>query len=232
MIMKIQGLQKLTLLDFPERTACTVFTAGCNFRCPFCHNASLVISTPDETEITETDFFSFLQKRKGILDGVCISGGEPLLQPDLAKFITRIKSLGFAVKLDTNGSFPDKLISLIESGLLDYVAMDIKNSPEAYAFTAGMDFLEIEKIKKSVSYLQEGHIPYEFRTTVVKNYHSKEEFERIGQWICGTEKYFLQNFVHSGDLIGRKTRGCTKEEMWEFLEIVRKYIPNAVLRGL
>lgn len=230
--MKIQGLQKLTLLDFPERTACTVFTAGCNFRCPFCHNASLVIDVPKETEMTEADFLRFLRKRSGILDGVCISGGEPLLQPDMQEFIKQIKELGFAVKLDTNGSFPDRLISLIESGLLDYVAMDIKNSPDTYAFTAGVDVLDMEKIKKSVSYLQEGHILYEFRTTVVKNYHTKEDFERIGQWICGTEKYFLQNFVDSGDLIGRKTRGCTTEEMQEFLGIVRKYVPNAVLRGV
>lgn len=230
--MKIQGLQKLTLLDFPERTACTVFTAGCNFRCPFCHNASLVIDVPKETEMTEADFFRFLKKRSGILDGVCISGGEPLLQPDIENFIKQIKELGFAVKLDTNGSFPDRLISLIESGLLDYVAMDIKNSPETYAFTAGVDALDMEKIKNSVSYLKEGHIPYEFRTTVVKNYHSKEDFERIGQWICGTEKYFLQNFVDSGDLIGKKTRGCTTEEMQEFLRIVRKYVQNAALRGV
>ncbi len=230
--MKIHGLQKLTLLDFPERTACTVFTAGCNFRCPFCHNASLVVDVPKETEMTEADFFRFLKKRNGILDGVCISGGEPLLQPDMKEFIMQIKELGFAVKLDTNGSFPDRLISLIESGLLDYVAMDIKNSPDTYAFTAGVDVLDMENIKKSVSYLQEGRIPYEFRTTVVKNYHSKEDFERIGQWICGTEKYFLQTFVDSGDLIGKKTRGCTTEEMQEFLRSVRKYVPNAALRGV
>lgn len=230
--MRIQGLQKLTLLDFPERTACTVFTAGCNFRCPFCHNASLVVDIPKEAEISEEEFFAFLQKRKGILDGVCVSGGEPLLQPDIEQFIRKIKDMGFAVKLDTNGSFPNKLIHMVEQGLVDYVAMDIKNSPETYAFTSGTEALDIEAIKKSVSYLKEGHVPFEFRTTVVKRYHSKESFEEIGEWLSGTEKYFLQNFVDSGDLIGKNTRGCSKEEMKEFLQVVQQYIPNAQLRGI
>lgn len=230
--MRIQGLQKLTLLDYPEHTACTVFTAGCNFRCPFCHNASLVVNIPKEAEIGEEDFFAFLQKRIGILDGVCVSGGEPLLQPDIEVFIRKIKDMGFAVKLDTNGSFPDKLIHLVESGLLDYVAMDIKNSPETYALTAGTETLDIVSVEKSVAYLKEGHVPYEFRTTVVKHYHSKESFEEIGKWLAGTEKYFLQNFVDSGDLIGKNTRGCSEEEMKEFLEVVKKYIPSVKLRGM
>lgn len=230
--MKIQGLQKLTLLDFPERTACTVFTAGCNFRCPFCHNASLVVDILPEVEIAEEEFFSFLKKRQGILDGVCITGGEPLLQPDLKSFIKRIKELGYAVKLDTNGSFPDKLKYLVEEQLVDYVAMDIKNAPDTYAVTAGIERLDMEAIKESVSYLKEGHVAYEFRTTVVKNYHEKESFEKIGQWIAGAEKYFLQNFVDSGDLIGKKTKGCSEEEMREYLEVVRQYVPEAELRGI
>ncbi len=230
--MRIQGLQKLTLLDYPEHTACTVFTAGCNFRCPFCHNASLVVDIPKEGEISEEEFFSFLEKRIGILDGVCVSGGEPLLQPDIELFIKKIKDMGFAVKLDTNGSFPDKLIHLVEQGLVDYVAMDIKNSPETYAFTAGVDVLDVESIRRSVLYLKDEHVPYEFRTTVVKNYHFEESFELIGQWLQGTEKYFLQNFVDSGDLIGKNTRGCSEEEMREFLQVVKKYIPNVKLRGI
>jgi len=230
--MRIQGLQKLTLLDFPERTACTVFTAGCNFRCPFCHNASLVVDIPKDAEISEDEFFAFLQKRKGILDGVCVSGGEPLLQPDIEKFIRKIKELGFAVKLDTNGSFPDRLKYLVENKLVDYVAMDIKNSPDTYAITAGVDKLDLQPIKKSVTFLKEGHVAYEFRTTVVKHYHSTECFEEIGKWLQGAEKYFLQNFVDSGDLIGTYTRGCSVEEMQEFLEVVKKYIPEAKLRGI
>ena len=230
--MRIQGLQKLTLLDYPEHTACTVFTAGCNFRCPFCHNASLVVDISKESEISEEEFFAFLQKRRGILDGVCVSGGEPLLQPDIEVFIKRIKDMGFTVKLDTNGSFPDKLMYLVEQGLVDYVAMDIKNSMESYAFTAGTETLDIVSVQKSVSYLKEGHVPYEFRTTVVKHYHSPGSFEEIGKWLVGTEKYFLQNFVDSGDLIGKNTRGCSEEEMREFLAIVQKYIPTAKLRGM
>lgn len=230
--MKIQGLQKLTLLDFPEHVACTVFTPGCNFRCPFCHNASLVVHIPKESEVTEEAFFSFLEKRKGILDGVCVTGGEPLLQPEIETFIGRIKALGYAVKLDTNGSFPEKLKTLVEKGLVDYVAMDIKNSLETYAITSGVDALDLEKIQESVSYLKENHVPYEFRTTVTRNFHSKEEFERIGQWLTGIEKYFLQNFVDSGDLINGRIKGCSEEEMKEFLSVVQKYIPGAKLRGI
>lgn len=230
--MRIQGLQKLTLLDYPEKMACAVFTAGCNFRCPFCHNASLVVDIPQETEMSEEKFFDFLKKRQGVLEGVCISGGEPLLQPDIETFMQKIKDLGYAIKLDTNGSFPDKLRMLVEKALVDYVAMDIKNCPESYAITAGVETLDMEAIKESVAYLKAGHVPYEFRTTVVKYYHSEDSFERIGQWLTGTEKYFLQNFVDSGDLIGKKTRGCSEEEMKEFLATVQKYVPSAKLRGM
>ncbi len=230
--MRIQGLQKLTLLDFPERVACTVFFAGCNFRCPFCHNASLVVDIPPEGEITEEDFFSFLKKRQGILDGVCITGGEPLLQPDMENFMRKIKELGYAVKLDTNGSFPDKLKLLVGNGLVDYVAMDIKNGPEHYGVTAGVPNLSTASIMESVDYLKEGHVPFEFRTTVVKDYHTKEGFEEIGQWLQGAERYFLQKFVDSGDLIGKDTKGCSEEEMREFLQTVQKYVPGAQLRGM
>ena len=230
--MKIQGLQKLTLLDFPERVACTVFFAGCNFRCPFCHNASLVVDIPPQGDVTEEEFFSFLKKRQGILDGVCVTGGEPLLQPNIEEFIRKIKEMGYAVKLDTNGSFPEKLKSLVESGLVDYVAMDIKNCPEEYGVTAGVPNLDVSSIIKSVVYLKEGHVPFEFRTTVVKGYHTKESFEKIGQWLQGTEKYFLQNFVDSGDLIGKDTKGCSEEEMQEFLTIVSEYVPSAKIRGI
>lgn len=230
--MRIQGLQKLTLLDFPEKVACTVFMAGCNFRCPFCHNASLVVDIPPVGEITEEEFFSFLKKRQGVLDGVCVTGGEPLLQPKIETFIRKIKELGYAVKLDTNGSFPNKLKELVENGLVDYVAMDIKNCMEDYSWTAGVHSLDIEAIKESVAYLKEGRVPFEFRTTVVKGYHNKENFERIGQWLEGTEKYFLQNFVDSGDLIGKDTKGCNEEEMKEFLQVVRKYVPGVKLRGI
>ena len=230
--MQLHGLSKLTLLDFPGHLACTVFTGACNFRCPFCHNASLVVDIPKEAELTEEKFFEFLEKRKGVLDGVCVSGDEPLLQQGIENFIRKIKEMGYAVKLDTNGSFPEKLRFLVEEKLIDYVAMDIKNSPELYPITAGVETLDIVSVEKSVAYLKLNKIPYEFRTTVVKNYHTKEAFEEIGKWIRGTEKYFLQNFVDSGDLINGKTRGCSEKEMKEFLLTVQKYIPQAKLRGI
>ena len=230
--MRIQGLQKTTLLDYPEKVACTVFTAGCNFRCPFCHNASLVVDIPNETQITEEAFFSFLNKRQGILDGVCVTGGEPLLHPDISEFIRKIKELGYSVKLDTNGSFPEKLKYLVEERLVDYVAMDIKNSLDTYDVTTGTDGRFLNAIEESVAFLKEGHVPYEFRTTVTKDFHTKEQFEKIGQWIRGAEKYFLQPFVDSGDLIGSKICGCDEEEMKEFLSIVKTYVPNVKFRGI
>lgn len=229
--MRIQGIQKLTLLDFPGKVACTIFTAGCNFRCPFCHNASLVVDIPAEAEMTEDKFFSFLEKRKGILEGVCVSGGEPLLQPDIDEFIAKIKAMGFLVKLDTNGSFPEKLKDLVSKHLIDYVAMDIKNAIDEYPITAGTDERYMEAIKESVSYLKSNQIPFEFRTTVVKHFHTEEGFEKIGQWIKGTENYYLQKFKDSGDLINGHVQGCTDEEMEKFLRIVKKYIPNARIRG-
>ncbi len=230
--MRIQGLQKLTLLDFPERMACTVFTAGCNFRCPFCHNASLVTHIPAQADMDEERFFAFLQKRKGILDGVCVTGGEPLLQPDIEAFLLKIKELGYLVKLDTNGSFPEKLKALVEKNLVDYVAMDIKNSLEKYDVTIGSDARYIEAVERSVAFLKEGHVDYEFRTTVTKNFHSAEDFAAIGKWIQGAPRYYLQSFVDSGDLIEMNMEGVGKEEMEMFLEKVKPYVPGAQLRGV
>ncbi|HAM69050.1 MAG TPA: anaerobic ribonucleoside-triphosphate reductase activating protein [Ruminococcus sp.] len=230
--MKIAGLQKLTLLDYPGKTACTVFTWGCNLRCPFCHNAGLVTEAPAEM-LTADELFAFLQKRKGLLDGVCITGGEPTLQPDLPDLIRDISDMGFAVKLDTNGTNPDFLRQLCESGRISMVAMDIKNSPEKYAVTAGTERLSIDAVHQSVRYLmRQGRIPYEFRTTVVRQYHTAEDFVSIGKWIRGAEAYYLQNFQNSGRLIDNTVTGCTPAEMRSFLETVRRDVPNAALRGI
>ena len=228
--MRIQGLQRLTLLDFPERTACTVFTAGCNFRCPFCHNASLVVDIPKEPELSEEEFFSFLGKRKGILDGVCISGGEPLLQPDIENFMRKIKDMGFAIKLDTNGSFPEKLKSLVEKGLVDYVAMDIKNSPEKYPITCGGDHLEA--VKESVALLMNRGVEYEFRTTVVRQLHTPEDMEKIGVWLSGAKRYYIQQFVDSGNLIGEGLSALSPSEMEILRQSALPYIPTTALRGI
>ena len=230
--MVIQGLQKLTLLDYPEKVACTVFLAGCNFRCPFCHNASLVIDTHKNKEISREEFFSFLNKRKGILDGVCVTGGEPLIQSGIEEFLKEIKDIGFLIKLDTNGSFPDKLKRIVELGLADYVAMDIKNSQENYGKTIGIEDYDISKVHKSVNYLLRGNVPYEFRTTVVRQFHQRSDFESIGRWIKGAERYYLQQFVDSGDLIRPGLCGYDKKIMLQALEIVKKYVQTAQLRGL
>ena len=223
--MKINGFQKLTLLDFPEKMACIIFTAGCNFRCPFCHNASLVTHIDNDAAYTEEEIFSYLEKRKGLLEGVCISGGEPLLQPDIEEFIKKIKAMGYAVKLDTNGSFPEKLIHLAESGLIDYVAMDIKNCKEKYALTAGNEALNIGDIEKSVDFLLRGTVDYEFRTTVEDSLHTVEDIEKIADWIKGAKRYFLQNFTDSGDIIGEKMNSVEKEK-------INAMLKTALIKGL
>lgn len=229
--MVIQGLQKLTLLDYPGQVACTVFTAGCNFRCPFCHNASLVIDTYHNENIPEGEVFAFLKKRQGILDGVCVSGGEPLIQHGIIKFLERIKELGYAVKLDTNGSFPDKLERAVEEGLVDYVAMDIKNSRENYGRTVGIVDYDIQNVQKSVNFLLSDRVPYEFRTTVVREFHQRSDFEAIAEWIRGAQRYYLQQFVDSGDLIRGGLHGYNRDIMEQALAIVKKSVMLAEIRG-
>ena len=233
--MLIKGLQKLTLLDFPEKMACTVFTFGCNLRCPFCHNASLVLSErADDTLIPEEEFFSFLQKRRGILEGVCITGGEPTLQPDLPAFIRKIRDMGFAVKLDTNGARPAVLKSLVAEGLLDYVAMDVKNSLSAYPETVGLTAFDVAPVEESMDFLMAGHIPFEFRTTLVKGLHTPEGVAEMGRRLAGEERFFLQTFEDSGDLIageGDALSSFTPAETQELLCILRQYVPNAQIRG-
>ncbi|MCB6200712.1 anaerobic ribonucleoside-triphosphate reductase activating protein [Extibacter muris] len=230
--MVIQGLQKLTLLDYPGKVACTIFTAGCNFRCPFCHNASLVVDTYKNEEIKLDDIFAFLKKRMGVLDGVCVTGGEPLIQSDIEPFLRQIKEMGYAVKLDTNGSFPDKLRKLVDEKLVDYVAMDIKNSQENYGKTIGIQDYDIRNIHRSVQYLLSDAVPYEFRTTVVLEFHQRSDFESIGRWIKGAKRYYLQQFVDSGDLIREGLHGYDKVIMEQALEVVGRYVQTAEIRGL
>lgn len=229
--MLIKGLQKLTLLDYPGKMACTVFTAGCNFRCPFCHNASLVTNIDDE-RISEEEFFSFLEKRQGIIDGVCVTGGEPTLQPDLKDFLKKIKDLGYSVKLDTNGYRPEVLKDVVNSGLIDYVAMDIKNSQSKYALTTGIENLDISKINESVEFLMSGVVDYEFRTTIVKELHTEEDIQDIVSWIQGAKKYFLQGFIDSGDLICTGYSGYDKTELQKLLNIAKNDLSVTELRGI
>lgn len=229
MPMNIQGYQKLTLLDYPGKTACTVFTGGCNLRCPFCHNAGLV-RNPLAQDNATAEVMEYLTKRRGILDGVCVTGGEPLLQPDLVDFLRDVRNLGYAVKLDTNGSLPEKLADVLAQGLVDYVAMDIKSSPTGYALATGAE-IDPAVFARSVQVLRESGIPHEFRTTAVGGIHTPEDFVRIGQWLGDVPAYFIQRFVDSGQLLGEGFYPFSIEEMEHLLTTVREFIPAAQLRG-
>ncbi|MEE0809063.1 MAG: anaerobic ribonucleoside-triphosphate reductase activating protein [Acutalibacteraceae bacterium] len=230
--MKISGFQKMTLLDFPGRVACTVFTAGCNLRCPFCHNAALVTHIDESASFSEEEILDYLKKRKGLLDGVCITGGEPLLQNGIEDFIAKIKELGYAVKLDTNGFYPEKLISIVNNGLVDYVAVDIKNNKDKYAQTTGIGSLDISPLEKSVAFLLSGKVDFEFRTTVVAGLHTVDDIDCIGKWIKGAPRYFLQNFVDSGDLICSDMTALPREELYKMQQKAQEYVVNTEIRGI
>ena len=229
--MNIAGLQKMTLLDFPGYVACTVFLPGCNLRCPFCHNASLVLPEREKEIITKDELLDFLSSRTKKLDGVCVTGGEPTLYIDLSDLLKDIKSLGFRVKLDTNGTNPGMLEQVLRDGLCDYVAMDIKNSPAKYAMTCGgVDVLDA--VKKSASILMEGSVEYEFRTTVMHPYHGVSDFIEIGKWLKGAKRYFIQGFVDSGDLLSLECTALTESEVKALKSAVQIDIPNTQLRGM
>ena len=229
--MKIQGLQKMTLLDFPGKVACTVFLGGCDFRCPFCHNGELLDGTAPAV-MDDAELLKFLKGRRGLLDGVAITGGEPLLRKDLPDLLRAIRELGFAVKVDTNGNHPDALGALLRQGLADYVAMDIKNSPEKYALTVGVPGLDLAPIRRSVKLLMDGPIPYEFRTTVVDELHKAEDFEAMGQWIAGAKAYFLQPFTDRDSVPFAGLHAPAKENLEKYASIARVYVPYTQIRGI
>ena len=229
--MQIHGFNKTTLLDYPGLVAATVFTGGCNFRCPFCQNSDLVLDPMSQPLIPEEEILSHLRKRKGITAGVCITGGEPTLQPDLRDFIIKLREIGLKVKLDTNGYRPEVLGSLLNEGLLDYVAMDIKSSLAGYSKVAGVK-LNTDKIKESVRLLIDGNIPYEFRTTVVKELHGREEMEGIAELIKGAERYFLQGYEDSDRVISPGFTSYTKEELEKFLKIFFEKVKTVEIRGV
>ena len=231
--MTIKGLQKTTLLDYPEKLACTIFTAGCNFRCPFCHNASLVLRAGEVEEIPEKDLLSYLEKRGGLLDGVCITGGEPLLNPDIEDLIVKIRSYGLLVKLDTNGAFPDRLESLLDKGLIDYVAMDVKNSDGKYGETVGLgESFDISSVNRSIDIIMKKAPDYEFRTTVVRELHDLEDLLSIARKLNGAKKYFLQKYVDSGDVLACGYSAYEDAEMLSLYESVREILPVTILRGV
>ena len=229
--MKIQGLQKMTLLDFPGRVACTVFLGGCDFRCPFCHNYELLDGSAPAV-MDDQELLRFLKGRRGLLDGVAITGGEPLLRRDLPDLLRAIRELGFAVKVDTNGNHPEALEGLLKEGLVDYVAMDVKNSPEKYALTVGLSALDLALIRRSVQMLMDGPVPYEFRTTVVDQLHKAEDFEAIGRWIAGAKAYFLQPFTDRDSVPFAGLCAPTRENLEKYASIARVYVPYTSIRGL
>ena len=229
--MKIHGLQKMTLLDFPGRVACTVFLGGCDMRCPFCHNAELIDGSAPPV-MDEDELLAFLEKRWGLLDGVAVTGGEPLLRPDFISLAEKIRDLGYPLKLDTNGTHPDRLREVIGRSLAAYVAMDIKNSPERYAETAGLEKLDLAPVRESVSLLMEGRTDYEFRTTVVAELHDADSFRGIGEWIRGAKRYYLQQFTDRDTVPFEGFHAPAEDEMREYLRIAREYVPAAELRGM
>ena len=231
-MMNICGLQKTTLLDYPGQVAATVFLSRCNFRCPFCHNAPL-LSADAEMLMTPEELISFLEKRSGVLTGVCISGGEPTLWPrEVESLIRSIRALGYLIKLDTNGYRPDMLKHLCREGLIDYVAMDIKSGRKNYPTVCGVPNVDIGRIEESAEWLMRGHVTYEFRTTTVRGLHTAEDFADIAGWIGGCEKYYIQGFVDSGNIPQKGFSAFSRTELEEFLKIVKTAIPAAEIRGV
>ena len=230
--MNIYGFQTPTLLDYPGVVACTVFLGHCNFRCPFCQNGNLVLHPEREPLIDEETVFSHLEKRKGLLDGVCITGGEPTLESELPDFLGKVREMGYRIKLDTNGYRPEVLKSLVEAGLVDYVAMDIKNSPDRYGETAGLTDLDVLRIQESVEFLMCGAVDYEFRTTVARELHGRAEFERIGKWLAGCRKYCLQNYRESEFVLQPVFSGYSREQLERFRELLLRSIGQVEIRGV
>ena len=230
--MLICGLQKLSMVDFPGKLAATVFTGGCNLRCPFCHNALLVTRLEESPRLSQEEVLNFLASRKGLLDGVVLSGGEPLMQKGAIDFLRQVRSLGFAVKLDTNGCYPQALGEILEAGLADYVAMDIKNRPEKYAMTVGLEHFDLGPIEESIALLQKSGTEYEFRTTVVREFHTEEDIAAIGKWLQGSPKYFLQSFADSWNLICSQLHGISQEEMHAFSRAAQPWFKEVQIRGI
>lgn len=228
--MKIGGLRQLSLLDFPGRVACTVFLSGCNLRCPYCHNPSLVLPSDEPEALSQQALLAFLDTRHGKLDGVCISGGEPTLHKELPQLLRCIRERGFLTKLDTNGTNPAMLAALLREGLLDYVAMDIKNAPALYAQTCG-GIDRLAQVRESAALLLGGDVDYEFRTTVCAPLHTPEAMVEIGQWLQGAKRYFLQPFVDPGALLGSGVTSLSHEAISALRCSVLPYIPSTQIRG-
>lgn len=229
--MIVCGFEKFSMVDYNSKIACTVFTGGCNFRCPFCHNGALVVGDIKQQQIDIEEVYDYLSKRKGLVDAVCVTGGEATLQPDLAKFYRNVRKLGYLTKLDTNGLRPDVLSSLIDEGLLDYVAMDIKNSKEKYAFTTGVASIDISQIEQSVNVLKNSSIDYEFRTTLIKEFHTHEDMRAIADWISGAKQYFVQKYKDNEGCISHGYTFVEKDEAESWLQLFKDKVQFVDKRG-
>lgn len=229
--MVICGYEKFSMVDYDEKIACTVFTGGCNFRCPFCHNAPLVVGNVAKERMDEQEVLDYLCKRKGLVDAVCVSGGEPTLQPDLQDFVKRVRDMGYLVKLDTNGTRPDVVKELLDKGLLDYVAMDVKNSPEKYAQTVGLDSVDISSISKSIELIKTSGVAHEFRTTLIKEFHSASDIEKIADWISGADAYFMQKYKDNEGCISHGFTAFDKSELEPFVSIMSNKVKKTGTRG-
>ena len=229
--MKIFGMEKLSLVDYDGKIATTLFTGNCNFKCGFCHNSPLVLDYTQLPEFDQAEIFNYLTKRKGVIEGVCVSGGEPTLHADLPDFLAKIKALGYPIKLDTNGTNPDMIKNLYKDGLVDYFAMDIKNNKQDYAKIIGFDTFDTSKIEKSVEFFLGGGAPYEFRTTLINEFHKRENIALIGEWIKGAKKYFLQKFKDSETCIKSHLSPVDDKTVLEFVDILSKNIDCVRLRG-
>ncbi len=229
--MKIFGLEKMSLVDFDGFVSATLFTGGCNFLCPFCHNSPLVLDVKKQIEIPEKEVFDYLNKRIGLLEGVCVSGGEPTLNKDLPEFIEKIKKIGYKVKLDSNGTNPEMIKLLFNNGLIDYLAMDIKNDRENYSKIIGFDKYDTTKIENTVEFLLNSKFDYEFRTTLIAEFHDYHNVQNIASWIKGAKKYFLQKFIDSGSCIAQNLHSVPLTKIKEFIDILSPCIESVKLRG-
>ncbi len=229
--MRIVGFQKLTLLDYPGKVACILFTGGCNFRCPYCHNGELVLRADEFPPFSDDEIFSYLDKRKGVLDAVVVSGGEPTIQSDLEDYLAKIKERNLLIKLDTNGLMPDVMRNLVEKKLVDYIAMDVKNSLEDYAKTVGLKSVDTSKILESIEYLKSGHVEYEFRTTVTKELHKENNFRSLASLLSGCKAYYIQNFTANENTIEKSNTPLSRKELESYIEILKKTIGNVQIRN-
>ena len=230
--MRICGLQTLSMVDYPGKLAATVFTGGCNLRCPFCHNALLVTRLEESPILQQEEILSFLKRRRGLLDDVVLSGGEPLIQPGVPEFLQKVRALGFSIKLDTNGCYPDALEALLAQGLVDYAAMDVKNTPEKYAQTVGIPDFDPTVIARSAAVLAQSGVDYELRTTVVRELHTAADIAAIGAWMQGAPRYFLQCFVDSGALISPGFHAPDRADLEKMLQAARPFFGETTLRGV